>query len=581
MSLCRDAQQTIRREVLIPVMQALTQWEQACRQYRHAVEREVVRPMETWVEGAQTTCNRLPWPLSWLCTTVVTIIRVIVLVVELVVEWVVSILCEVVAVVVQVVVRVIAIVVELVVALVTCVGDSRGFTGAMLDLWTGLVGVGEKALDLVESLLDAVGLILEDVADVAGSVIMGVLSLFGDPGIALGSMLAGIVKHVGKLLRRVTETARDVIDHAQDIVGGILRGDFCRVASGFVGLLMDAGGVLLTAVNGVFGVFGSVAHSWDYGHLTDNGSNRSLATLIDAKLARTFGDERATLARVRQRIRIHQRPFGLPVRLLPERLYVSSRSATLSVLQLHREGVFNLFRASGGPDTCEGRTISDTPHWEVVYAGTNLPVLPSDLSAYVAEGEFAVPEFRVYAMVRHRFERYLAVARRKGFEIGLDFNWVRVLDREATVRDDVTVPFERFEAFLRRSGRNGGDAPCRVPAIAVHGYDPASLTGLASSGTNPATGPSGVTFRERLPEFVFQYVLAHELGHYFGLDHAGHHGAHHVMYTSAAADALQPVTWDTVATAFVGAGEPTFSLADAGIVWDWLLANARSCVRGD
>jgi hypothetical protein len=62
-------------------------------------------------------------------------------------------------------------------------------------------------------------------------------------------------------------------------------------------------------------------------------------------------------------------------------------------------------------------------------------------------------------------------------------------------------------------------------------------------------------------------VLIHELGHYFGLNHAGHSGLENIMYTNDPAEGLTPVTGGTVAE-FIFSREPHFTLGAARAVWD-------------
>jgi hypothetical protein len=74
---------------------------------------------------------------------------------------------------------------------------------------------------------------------------------------------------------------------------------------------------------------------------------------------------------------------------------------------------------------------------------------------------------------------------------------------------------------------------------------------------------------------VFRYVLIHEIGHYFGLDHPGHTGANHIMWSRGSG--IAAVSWETVGEAFLSA-EPRFTGDDACTVWRWILTNAQSCV---
>ena len=86
-----------------------------------------------------------------------------------------------------------------------------------------------------------------------------------------------------------------------------------------------------------------------------------------------------------------------------------------------------------------------------------------------------------------------------------------------------------------------------------------------------------MTFKDRLPAYMFRWVLIHELGHYFGLDHDG---AHLIMFTNSPTEGLDPVTGDTVAELVFFTGEPRFNVEDARDVWARLTANARDCVLG-
>jgi hypothetical protein len=131
---------------------------------------------------------------------------------------------------------------------------------------------------------------------------------------------------------------------------------------------------------------------------------------------------------------------------------------------------------------------------------------------------------------------------------------------------------------MMRVGRTGADDLCTIPSLAIFRYEGDTVNGLASWFRPPPPSPSGVTFRDRTPEWIFRYVLVHELGHYLGLDHAGHDGAHLIMYTNAQAAGLEVVTPATVAEYLLLTGEPRFTVEDARATWAWLTANARACL---
>ena len=98
---------------------------------------------------------------------------------------------------------------------------------------------------------------------------------------------------------------------------------------------------------------------------------------------------------------------------------------------------------------------------------------------------------------------------------------------------------------------------------------------FGSTNFSPTAPLSGLEYRDAWPDYVFRYVLIHELGHYFGLDHPGHTGASHIMWSLASG--ISPVSWETVGEAFLSA-EPRFTGKDACDVWRWILTNAQQCI---
>jgi len=586
MSPCREFQKWWRENVLIPVMGAMTSWVQACHEYRQMVRREVSRPMEQWVSQAQQVCSSWPWPFNWLCTMVVTVIRIVVWVIEIIVEWVVSIVCEVVAVVVQIVLRIISIIVEFVVAFFVCLfTDFEGWLNAFYELHLGLLDLAESVIDLVGSLLDAVLGILESLGSLLENVVIAVASVIPFFGELLGRALAGLIRFVFGIVRRAVEIVRDVIDHVQDIVFGISRLDFCRVATGGMGLGTDILQVILLGLNVPLGWLGGIRDSYVASSLSGNPpDNDNLTRIIDDRLVRAFDGDPQGLRRARARVRLLSRPMGLPILIMPSRFYLDSRSRAVDLRRLHNDGLLNLYTAIGGPNVCDGRTVNDFAHWEAVYGNTQVSVTRRDIDLFLSDGPMAVPPFRVYAVKNAVYERHLDVARRKGYELGLEFTWGRIQDYAVSNADEFPFNGSVQGTILTRLGRSGGGADdlCQVPALAIHRYlNRPTGNGLTSWFRPPVdTGPSGVSFRDRTPEYVFRWVLIHELGHYFGLDHGGHSGLENIMYTNDPDEGLTPVTGGTVAEFIVFSGEPHFTLDDARRVWDWLTTTAIACVRG-
>lgn len=86
----------------------------------------------------------------------------------------------------------------------------------------------------------------------------------------------------------------------------------------------------------------------------------------------------------------------------------------------------------------------------------------------------------------------------------------------------------------------------------------------------PGSFTSGVSVRDRVPDLVYEYVLAHELGHYFGLTHVD--GYHRIMYTANPDAGTAPVTWWTLPSLILVEQQPKFVLDEAKAVWDYIVA---------
>jgi hypothetical protein len=87
-----------------------------------------------------------------------------------------------------------------------------------------------------------------------------------------------------------------------------------------------------------------------------------------------------------------------------------------------------------------------------------------------------------------------------------------------------------------------------------------------------------VTYRNRSPDFVFRWVLIHEMGHYWGLNHenqasAALRGLDEIMFTWA--DGAFPTSSAFIEYLLLG-GEPRFTQSDAVTVWSWITTDAAS-----
>lgn len=587
MNACGSVKKWIVENIQIPVEKFVTQFQQACEQFKQWWTEQVSQPIEQWVSQLQQTCVEQScnwWCLccnKWLCWLAWVVVKVVTWVVTTVVKWAVYWVCKIVAFVVKIVVMVIVAVGKWVVVFVVCLfTDPWAAIKSFRDLWNDLLDIAEEVVDFAKSLLDDVGELITDVEGVVSSLFQGIL------GIAeanyVGALIAGILRWALELGRDGVDIVRDLICNLQDLVFGILRLNWCRVVAGLAGIGSDIVRLVLLVLRIPGGLVGGPKDEYEL---------NEVERIVDQALRAAFAGDAAGLAAARKKVKLRNRPFGVPIHVDARRLYVSSRSTAIDLQALDRRGVINLSAAAdlatdctqAEPGSREDKRSSyplNRARWDVVYAGTDMPVDYQTIETFRRDGAAAVPEFRVYAIRREIFRRYLDVAVRKGQQIGVQFVW-QMGELEATQLDQIIVPDTDAgnDAMMTLAGRNvASDDLCRPPALAVFRYTNDRRTGLTSWFRPGDQHPSGVTFRDRLPEAMFRFTLVHELGHYLGLDHVGHNGVGFVMFTNDPGAGLDTITLDAFFQIVFLTGEPRFTPDDARTAWSWITSTARSCL---
>lgn len=119
-----------------------------------------------------------------------------------------------------------------------------------------------------------------------------------------------------------------------------------------------------------------------------------------------------------------------------------------------------------------------------------------------------------------------------------------------------------------------------VPAVAHFHYildaNNSELFGLTTWWRPSANDAlrSGVTWRQRGPDLGFRWVLTHELGHYWGINHRARNGedrAFSELMFSPASGSFQAGS-DLLEYLLLG-GEPRFTFNDARDAIDWILGD--------
>lgn len=573
MAVCRDVQMWMTENVQVPVMGFLEQTKQVCEEVRQRIEEQVSQPVENWVSQQERRCRELPWwnPLRWFCEIVMVVVKVVTWVVVTVVKWVVYLVCRIVTEIVTIVVGFVLKVLKWLVSFVVCIfTDPLAALASFRDLWMAVVELVDDVVNFVITLLDAVKGILADVSD-----LLGAIATYLGP---IGALIFGFLKRIVDWIGHVVDIVSNLLDGFRTLIIGILSLNPCKMLAGITGIGVGVGRLVIDVVRLIPSVVTGPRETFDHA---------ALEGIVSAALQTRFGSDDARLQRSVERCGIGSVPMGVPFSADPRRYFLSSRSKTVDLAALHRNHTIDLFELAGYLSGC--RAALNWPRAEVVYAGSAVPVTYADISAFLDEGADAAPAFRVYPMSRQLFTRYLEVARRKALQLGVRLYWTPFGDVEITRANQLPQvstdpPYsEEFAAF----GRSGtGDDLSKLPSLALFWYDDKSLTGLTSWFRPPSVGTtagrpayshkSGVSYRDRQPEWLFQWVLVHEMGHYWGLDHAGHNGYEFVMYSPR--ESTSSVTWNTAGEYLAMSGEPRFTLDDARTTWAWITMTAADTV---
>jgi hypothetical protein len=572
MAACQDVRQWITVNILTPVTEVLTELVEKCEQVQRWYEEQVTQPVERWEAQLERSCQALPWwnPARWFCALVTVIVKVVVWVVVTVVKWTIVTVCQTVTagtkLLVTFVIRTFFWPITFVVCLVT---DPPAALGSIPDIFAIF-------FDAVGEVTDHLGVLLGDLAgmlDDADKLLDSLISTLGP----LGAILLGPIKGALQFSRRIFENSRDLLDAMQDIILGVLQGNACRLERGGLDLAVSLGRGVASGPQLIGGIAGGIRDGLDL---------VALETTITTAINGAFGAGSVRAARSIDAVGIGSAPMGLVITVEPTRLFLDSRGG-VDIRALNDAGVIDLSALAGYSTDCK-MNINE-PYGEVVYTGTSTRISAADLMNFFDNGPMDVAPFQVFPITRELFRKHLDTARRKALALGIQLRFAPFGELAITTTD--WIPLNANEEvgdgvqqdIFAALGRNGSvaDLP-RLPAVACFHYAPHAngreIFGLTSWLRLPfpkEPGPTGVSFRTRAPEWGFRFVLAHEIGHYFGLDHGyppgsvgtNPRGIDEIMYTGGTGVILKP----SVFFEYLGfSGEPRFTAPDATTAWGWI-----------
>lgn len=559
---CREVSTWITEKILIPVSRIITSAKEVCENIGQWVEEEVWQPFEEFTSREERRCREQDcnwWCLccnKWLCWIVVVIVKVIVWAVVTVLKWVVTLVCQIVTHVIGIIIELILKVVHRLITFFVCLfTDPLQALKTIWDLWNDII-------DTVEDILDFVIVVLEDLKGILNDIgrLLNMLGrtfcIFGDVICGIFTAIFGFLSGIISWLEDIVDWVIDTFEGVKELIIGILTLNWCRIQGG-LGILNIFR--VITSITRIPGQFFYVGPKELF-------EKSKIESIINDALENVFSRDSERLERSKRKARIGGFPIGVPIEIDSRRLAIRSSEFLRA---LHNEGVLNLHALAGRVSNCNGEFIFGAFHGEVVYTGTSTRVSQSDIDDFLTDGSEAVPSFTVYPIKLTTFKKYLKFARKKGFQIGLNFTWKPI--KELVINDSRFIPLiieEHQELFTLMGRPSNNEDLSIVPSVAIFGYSTTSLNGLAS-WFRPSLNdfsPSGTTFRTRFPEMALKFVPIHEIGHYYGLDHEGHNQPSLIMWSPVEGGGIG----DAVPEYLFLSGEANFTLEDAKTVWEYI-----------
>lgn len=488
--------------------------------------------------------------------------------------------------------------------------------GFFSSVANGVASAASAVGDAVEGAVDTVADAVEDTVDVVVDGVREGISR-GAEWVCKndGSVGCGAANFVGGAIDGLLEGAQGILDSAFDairdlggMVGSILRLD----APGF---FKHLGSFVLNVISGVIKVVRFITLGYVVGGIVKYFKRSQLIEFVDGLLSQRFDTDADLLAQARDNVGLGDRQkFGL--RVEAEHRLCSLDSDNVDLWRMHNDGDIDLYALAGLLSFNSFQLFSAShPDSVVRLVGPDgedafMPVGRSVISRHI-ETEGQSWRLRVYPMSKGRVADRLQLTRRKFHDLGILLNWnngenfatFRSFDRQQVTESEYNFDYSRLMNLLATPEYRRERTNCSVLALAAF---TSSNFGRAVGktideclGSPPLTDQadcvtelgfqtfrndlccmeiqpcarSGVVYRDVYPKQVFQYILGHEVGHFFGLCHCGHNGPQNIMFRFDVLD-----FWDWGLFSFYWEEEPHFSLDDAKNSWRLIVDQLGPCL---
>ena len=475
-----------------------------------------------------------------------------------------------------------------------------GFWDVVNTVGNAIENTAEAVGDTVDDVVEIVTETVEEVVDGASEVAQDIDPTNGfltAPIVLVAGIVSGAFKAVGDLVHNLAEIGAAV----GGIIGAVLRWDLGAALDrlGDLGIhLFDTAVIVLRFVTAGYFI----------GAIKNQADKASLRRYVKNLITEAFDIDTNQRDEILQKLGLV--PFHLfrwvvsaehrVMRMDSQRLDAGS----LPLWQMHENGDLDLYELAGlAPYRWDRQFVRpDTAVVEVTEDGEDAfwPITRERIDQYL-DSQGSDVRLRVYAMTRRAASDRMDVARRKLKRMAIYLDWndpLAFATFQPSTTADIDVEettdtlysangnpftyryihayqfnFGLSDSFLVDQGLRNGDANenCTVLGCAAFKFYDSRFYGMML--------PFGITgirlwtvyHRDRWPQYAFRYVLGHEIGHYFGLNHEN--GIDNMMYSPMGSNWFP----SNILHYWLNR-EPGFTLGQGKAAWDFIVSDMRGCL---
>jgi hypothetical protein len=493
---------------------------------------------------------------------------------------------------------------------------------------SGLAVVGDAVETVVETVTDTAENVVDAGADAMEDSVDYVVDWLnintGSVGGGIANVMGGIVSGVLDAIQQIVGGVLHIVKDAAAIVGSIFRLDLPGLINACLHLVLD---VVILIVD----YARTVLQGFVIGHIAENIDRNSLRGFVNDLLASNFAEPRLT--QIRNALRMSDPLWGLRPHVTHTTLVAQSPDMPLA--DMHKNHVIDLFSMAGvlSFDSFGLFNPRFTVKWlDRNGRESTFPASRYHIAKFLETGE---PNLRIYAQTPSELRDRIQFANKRFNGMGIRPTWnhfITVPQRTPLVTHSITQVSEFFlichRFFLDANGNLARETDDQGLFFSDSGVkDPTegetnitSVTpfhvlvqtndvndklvssddlrgntsgrdirqGADAQGCQTAnrddsccivvqriqdgrqTG-SGVAMRNVYPGYFSKMVMAHEMGHYFGLCHFGHNGFQNLMFSLPDGNNL----FDWGLFGYYLNAEPYFTSADKRNVWRFIVDQLR------